>query len=299
MPRTPHMTPRDGFPLPPPERRAGPCREFSLPLVGRDAGRGYGQEECARTGACIVIPDPPSRPSPTRGEGEQGRAPALGSCPGLSRASTRRCHLPRRRVSLWTTGTSPVVSRREGRDDATHTGAGPGTAPERGPSRAPTLGSCPGLTRASMRRCHLPHRRVPLWTTGSSPVVSRREGGNGATYTGAGLGTMPERGQGRAPTPGSCPGLTRASMQRCHMPRRRVPLWTAGTSPAVSPREQRRYRNASGPGAVVSRRESRDGATHTGSCPDLIRASMRRCHLPRHVIPTRPPRAAAAPQTRD
>ncbi len=71
MPRTPNMTPRAGSSFSPSERRAGPCRELSLPLVERDTGRGYGHKECARTGACIVTLDPPSRPSPTRGEGAE------------------------------------------------------------------------------------------------------------------------------------------------------------------------------------------------------------------------------------
>ncbi len=56
---------------------------------------------------------------------------------------------------------------------------------------------------------------------GRSPAVSRRSA------------------QGHTQIPGSCPGLSRASMRRCHLLRRRMPLWTAGTGPAVSRRGRR------------------------------------------------------------
>ncbi len=120
---------------------------------------------------------------------------------------------------------------------------------------------------------------------GLGPAVSRRRG-QGVPIFGSCPALRPTGRQGRATNTGSCPDLIRASMRRCHPFRRCVWLWTAGTGPGSEPEGGGRACPYSAHARCPALRQTgmHGRATNTGSCPDLIRASMRRSHVLRRCM---------------
>ncbi len=137
-----------------------PGHRASLPLVGRDTGRGVQTRENApfRAHALLLLPPIPAFPH----KGGRGSAvpPHTGSCPDLIRASNRRCHLLRQCLLHWTAGSSPVVSPRGEQGRTPNSGSYPGFVPGIQPE-VPHAAAFPHLDPAHAR-WHDPARSCKL-----------------------------------------------------------------------------------------------------------------------------------------